>query len=718
MTFDRLGAWWKPVRRLRHSVVLRLLATVFAFSCAITLILTVLQLHRDYDAGIARISERLVDVDRSYRDSLGEALWRLDQPQIQLELDGILRLADIRAAEVRETKTVAVPMVVTAGGRATNMAVSREFPLVYRVQGKEQRIGTLYVEATLANLYHDLTRTALVILVSQGANTFLVSLFTIYIMSRLVTRHLTAIARTVGDYDFHEAPQPFRLQRSPPAWPDELDRMVAAFNAMGTRLHRAYLDEREAAAEREARQLAEAANRAKGEFLANLSHELRTPLNGILGYAQILRRDPALDERQRDGVAVIQHSGEHLLTLIDETLDFAKIEAGKLRIEIRDVLLGDLVAAIRQIVAVKAEQKELGFVCRIADDAPAGVRADERRLRQVLLNLLSNAVKFTDAGSVSLTIGRGANGAARFDVRDTGIGVGADQYETIFMPFEQVGRRERHTGGTGLGLTISRQFVRAMGGELQVESRLGEGSLFWFELPAAFAEPDLPAGGPSAIVTGYEGPRLKVLVIDDVQVNRAVVVELLGRLGFMASEVGSGAEGLEKARKEQPELILTDIVMPGIDGLEVTRMIRDDPALRHIPIIGLSASPSAVAGDGGRESGISAFVSKPVDFDALLAKMAALLELQWTYAPALDEAAPLDLSPEARFEVPVAQMDELYRLAREGNMRDIVRWAEHAAAADPLHAPFAARLRQLAKAYQSKRILQLVEQHLAGDATS
>ncbi|AFT90534.1 hypothetical protein [Paraburkholderia phenoliruptrix] len=227
---------------MRRGVVQRLLATVLVFGCAITLILTAVQLYRDYERGIAQIQNRLVDIDRSYRDSLGEALWRLDQPQLKQEREGMLRLADIRAAEVRESPSAGTPMVVAVGERMTEMTAAREVPILYRVQDKVQRIGTPYVEAPLANLYHELARTALAILVSQGANTFLVALFTFYILWRLVTRHLATIARTVNDCDFH----------GPPREADELDRVVSTFNAMGMRLHRAHLDERQASIEREA----------------------------------------------------------------------------------------------------------------------------------------------------------------------------------------------------------------------------------------------------------------------------------------------------------------------------------------------------------------------------------------------------------------------------------------------------------------------------------
>jgi len=718
MALNTFGGLCDLVGRHRSSVAMRLLATVFLFSCTVTLTLTALQLYRDYHRGVMLIESRLAEIDGSYRGSLGEALWRLDRPQLELQLEGILHLPDIRLAEVTEVIASDSSMVVAAGTHSRGPVIVRSFPIVYRIQGHEESIGTLRVEATLTNLYDELFRTALVILLSQGANTFLVSLFTIYIFSRLVTRHLAAVARRVEGYDFRQAPQAFTLQRRRPRRPDELERVVAAFDSMCARLHRAYNDEREAAEGREARRTAEAANRAKSEFLANMSHELRTPLNGILGYAQVLGRDRALSERQRDGLGVIQRSGEHLLALINDILDIAKIEAGKMPFDIVAVPLRGLLGDVEEIIRVKAEQKQLVFMCDAARDAPDAVRADERRLRQVLLNLLANAVKFTDSGYVSLRVAPLLDGRVRFSVEDTGIGIGETQRELIFEPFEQTGDEQRHRGGAGLGLGISRQLMRSMGSDILVESCKGEGSTFWFDLEAVpVPAPFVSAGTHAAwVVTGYTGARRSVLVIDDVPTNRAVVVDMLGQIGFDMMEAASGQEALEIARVKRPSLVLTDIVMREMDGLETMRRLRLLPDFTGVPIIAISAS--ATGGDEKRSltAGADAFVAKPIHLDTLLTQVAALLSLTWTYAPlGLPLVQPAAMPFPA---VPSHEMHDLHRLARQGNMREIVLWAERITALDERYSAFAAELRSLAKNYRTKAIVQFVERHLEGGHAS
>jgi PAS domain S-box-containing protein len=231
---------------------------------------------------------------------------------------------------------------------------------------------------------------------------------------------------------------------------------------------------------------AESANRAKDQFLANISHELRTPLNGILGYAQILHRDDTLDVRQKANVAVIEQSGNHLLTLINDLLDFARMGTGKIELQPEDILLAPFLELIAEIVGVRAREKGLAQTCVIAPCLPTAIRVDDKRLRQVLLNLLSNAVKFTDEGEVRFAVSQMGPGVLRFEVRDTGVGIRPSQLGRIFRPFEQAGDLERRSAGAGLGLAISQQLVRLMGSEIFAESHDGQGSRFWFDLAVPF----------------------------------------------------------------------------------------------------------------------------------------------------------------------------------------------------------------------------------------
>ena len=275
---------------------------------------------------------------------------------------------------------------------------------------------------------------------------------------------------------------------------------------------------------RVAKDAAETANHAKDQFLANISHELRTPLNGILGYAQILRRDAAMTERQLASLGVIEQSGGHLLMLINDILDFARIEAGKLALNVTDVPLGPFLRVIAEMVSVRADQKHLALRCVVSSNLSEVVRVDEKRLRQVLLNLLANAVKFTDQGEVALIVRTVSQGRLRFEVRDTGVGVSPDRIEAIFQPFEQAGDFTRRTGGVGLGLAISHQLLRMMGSDINVKSTVGEGSTFWFDLDAPGCGEPTAELGPQVLTAGGEGDARHVFITGDDAADAAPVV--------------------------------------------------------------------------------------------------------------------------------------------------------------------------------------------------
>jgi CheY-like chemotaxis protein len=329
----------------------------------------------------------------------------------------------------------------------------------------------------------------------------------------------------------------------------------------------------------------------------------------------------------------------------------------------------------------------------------------------VLLNLLANAVKFTDRGEVSLRVSFSPPARLRFEVRDTGIGIGEDRREGIFQPFEQAGDMHHRFGGAGLGLAISRQLVRLMGGDIEVESRLGEGSAFWFELDLPVVQAHSAPASSETVITGYEGPRRNILVVDDVPANRMVLGDMLRPLGFEMAEAASGREGLEKAQSLRPDLILMDSVMPETDGLEATRRLRNLPGVGEVAIIAISANAS-----GGNEAtaiaaGADAFISKPIDRSALLAQIGELLQLQWNCEPCASGPAARDDAP-GLIAPPAHELAVLHHLALLGNMRDIAREAAHLSELDGRYGAFADELKLLAKGYQSRAIVRLVERHM------
>ena len=476
----------------------------------------------------------------------------------------------------------------------------------------------------------------------------------------------------------------------------------------------------------EARSAAEVANQAKSEFLSNMSHELRTPLNGILGYVQIFQRDRDLSTRQLDGLNVIRQSGEHLLTLINDILDLAKIEAGKMELYPSDFHFSGFLEGIAGIIAARAEQKSLLFTYTPLGDLPIEVCADETRLRQVLLNLLGNAVKFTTAGQVTFrvrSLAPPAPGRARvrFEVADTGPGMTPDQLARLFQPFEQVGAGAQQIEGTGLGLAISRTLVRAMGSELYVESEPGYGSTFWFEvdLTVGASAVSAPATTPATAIYGYTTTGnypLKVLVADDKAYNRLVLVALLEPLGFVVMEAEDGQQAVERARAVQPDLIMMDLVMPVMTGVDAVRAIRSIPALQNAVIFATSASVFEKDRQSSVIAGCDAFIPKPIHVPELFALIAEHCQVTWSYqAPPLLDAGVPDDTLEALVMPPGAVLDELRALLQRGNMHAIRQCASAIGQENARYQPFAVQLERLARDFEEDKIRAFLTQASGGD---
>jgi adenylate cyclase len=396
---------------------------------------------------------------------------------------------------------------------------------------------------------------------------------------------------------------------------------------------------------------AEAANRAKSAFLANMSHELRTPLNAILGFSQLLNREPELQPQHREQIGIINRSGNHLLNLINDILELSKIEAGKAVINLSKIDLYSLLQTWQEMFQLKATSKGLELIFAVALDLPRYVETDERKLSQILINLLGNAIKFTEKGRVILHVKKGnsswviSNGKEKyqlpntnyqlvFEVEDTGPGIAPEEIEKLFASFVQTEAGVKSQQGTGLGLAISYQLAKLMGGEITVQSTVGEGSVFQLLLPVSlpeFAQILEPTHTPEVIGLAPNQPRYRILIVEDVAENRLFLVQLLLSVGFEVREAENGQAAMPIWESWHPDLILMDIRMPVMDGYEATRQIKATPAGQKTPIVAITASvfdnkPAILA------AGCDDCVQKPFRDSELLTKIAEHLGVQYLYA--------------------------------------------------------------------------------------
>jgi len=533
-----------------------------------------------------------------------------------------------------------------------------------------------------------------------------------------------------------------------------------------------------------AKESAEAANRAKSEFLANMSHELRTPLNGILGYIQLLKPDRNLTNEQQEILNNAKECGNHLLTLINDVLDLAKIEANKMELSLTEMDLLLFIKSIVNLFQMRSAQKGIAFNFEQLSPLPSWVFADEKRLRQILINLLSNAVKFTNLGGVTLKIGYVENFAEnstqinsinssltaevgderanltanleqeeksiaqcgiieslphitapnleksfatkiRFQIEDTGIGIGDHKLAEIFLPFHQVGDRHNFVEGTGLGLSISQKLVKMMGSKIHVQSTSGKGSIFWLDIDlAAVAQcSEVPSPPEKQRLIGFVGLKRKVLLVDDNEANRAMLNKMLSRLGFEIVQATDGEDCLHKALEFQPDLILMDLLMPLMDGWEATRRLRHLPQLKDTVILALSASVYETTRQESILAGCNGFLTKPIQTNELLESLRVHLGLEWVYEDGSSAKKRKAQTPKTASDLAVADSTivspacesvlTLLRLSSMGDIEAILEEIAQLENSDPKLVPFAHHLRQLTKGFQLKQIRVFLKQHLS-----
>jgi PAS domain S-box-containing protein len=756
------------------GIATAVLLRVVLFSALVTLVLTVAQLSLSYRSEMARLESRFREIDQATSRSLSESLWAVDTQLIQKQLEGILRLPSMRAAEVREIGASAHGLTIFRGERQTTQVVIKEFPLACCGE-HPQVIGVLHIEATLSDIYRDVAARALVILLSNAAITFLVALFLLFVVHRLVTRHLMDIAASLGNESPDAEAAPLHLRR-PPGKGDELDKLVDAFNAERARLRQhaveignanarmsAILDNipdlawvkdangrfiavnrafaaakgfaepgyligktdleihppalaesyrrddaevmasggskrveeqhvksngevtlietiktalrggdgrvagtvgiarditarAQVEADRKAREVAEAANKAKSAFLANMSHEIRTPMNAILGMTALALRRP-LDPRQRNYLEKAHASAELLLQILNDILDFAKIEAGRIDVQSVPFSLEDVLNNLITILSLKTEAAGVELLLAMPRKLPSALVGDPWRLGQVLLNLANNALKFTERGEVIVAIKLLEQTAhcvnLRFEVRDTGIGMSPEEQQRLFQPFSQADASiSRRYGGTGLGLAISRNLVRTMGGELQVNSAPGAGSCFYFTLPFRL-QASVAAATSRTGTTALCGER--VLVVDDNAAARVVLADMCADLGLHVDVAVDGKQALHVVAAADSQdvpyrLVLLDWKMPDMDGVACVRALRERHALRHpAPVILMVTAYSldeATERLSEQQVTVHALLNKPVTPSTLLD--ACMTALGKVAPPSLSPAQPSGQTAEFR----------------------------------------------------------------------